>query len=85
MNISFWIPFIPGILCLIKAYFAFPLSDSFTLGITRSFKKVKSEWSKKEEEELQDLEFRNSISNFWLSIAVGLLFVAGILAILDPA
>lgn len=85
MNTSFWIPFIPGILCLIKAYLAFPLSDSFTLGIARGFKKVKSEWSKEEEEELQDLEFRNSISNFWLSIAVGLLFVAGILAILDPA
>lgn len=85
MNASFWIPFIPGILCLIKAYLAFPLSDSFTLGIARGFKKVKSEWSKEEEEELQDLEFRNTISNLWLLIGALLLFIAGIVAFLDPA
>lgn len=73
-----------ALVCLIKAYLIFPMGDASTLGIARACKKVKSSWSKKEEEELQDLEFRNIISNLWLFAGVILLSIAGILTFLYP-
>lgn len=74
-----------ALVCLIKAYLVLPMGDSFTLGIARGFKKVKPTWSEEEEKELQDLEFRNTISNFWLLAGVLLLSIAGILTFLYPA
>jgi len=86
MNTVLWILMLSGLACFIKGFLTFSFKDAMSLGIERGFKKVLPEkWNEENEKELQELEYRNSISTLYGIVGTCLWIIAGILAFMYPA